>query len=58
MHLLVTLGAVWLMVGINIAGARLAGGVQVVTTVLKLLPLVAVAGLAFWVIGRDHGATP
>jgi APA family basic amino acid/polyamine antiporter len=31
--------------------------VQVVTTVLKLLPLVAVAGLAFWVIGRDGGAT-
>lgn len=57
MHLLVTLGAVWLMVAINIAGARLAGGVQVVTTVLKLLPLVAVAGLAFWVIGRDGGAT-
>ena len=57
MHLLVTLGSVWLMVGINIVGARLAGGVQVVTTVLKLLPLVAVAGLAFWVIGRDHGAS-
>jgi APA family basic amino acid/polyamine antiporter len=57
LHLLVTLGAVWIMVGVNIAGARLAGGVQVVTTVLKLLPLVAVAGLAFWVIGRDHGAS-
>lgn len=57
MHLLVTLGAVWLLVGVNIAGARLAGGVQVVTTVLKLLPLVAVAGLAFWVIGRDRGAS-
>ncbi|GGL46657.1 amino acid permease [Caulobacter rhizosphaerae] len=57
MHLLITLGAVWLLVGVNIAGARLAGGVQVATTVLKLLPLVAVAGLAFWVIGRDHGAS-
>lgn len=57
MHMLVTLGAVWTMVGINIAGARLAGGVQVVTTVLKLLPLAAVAGLAFWIIGRDHGAS-
>jgi len=56
MHLLVTLGAVWTMVGINIAGARLAGGVQVVTTVLKLLPLVAVAGLAFWIIGRGPSA--
>uniref|UniRef100_B0SW21 Arginine/agmatine antiporter n=1 Tax=Caulobacter sp. (strain K31) TaxID=366602 RepID=B0SW21_CAUSK len=57
MHLLVTLGSVWLMVGINIVGARLAGRVQLVTTVLKLMPLVAVAGLAFWVIGRDHGAS-
>jgi APA family basic amino acid/polyamine antiporter len=57
MHLAVTLGAVWIMVAINIAGARLAGGVQVVTTVLKLLPLIAVAGLAFWVIGHDHGAS-
>ncbi|MFZ0268584.1 amino acid permease [Caulobacter sp.] len=56
LHLLVTLGAVWLLVGVNIAGARLAGGVQVATTVLKLLPLVAVAGLAFWVIGRDPSA--
>ncbi|MBW8860070.1 MAG: amino acid permease, partial [Caulobacter sp.] len=57
MHLLITLGAVWLLVGVNIAGARLAGGVQVATTVLKLLPLAAVAGLAFWVIGRDRGAS-
>ncbi|KRA66478.1 amino acid permease [Caulobacter sp. Root655] len=57
LHLAVTLGAVWIMVAINIAGARLAGGVQVVTTVLKLLPLIAVAGLAFWVIGHDHGAS-
>ncbi|MBO9708716.1 MAG: amino acid permease [Caulobacter sp.] len=57
LHLLVTLGAVWLMVGVNIAGARLAGGVQVVTTVLKLLPLIAVAGLAAWIVGHDHGAS-
>ncbi|MBO9559340.1 MAG: amino acid permease [Caulobacter sp.] len=56
MHLLVTLTAVWLMVGINIAGARTAGGVQVVTTVLKLLPLAAVAGLAFWIIGGGSSA--
>ena len=57
LHLLVTVGSVWLLVGINILGARLAGGVQVVTTVLKLLPLAAVMGLAFWVIGHDHGAS-
>lgn len=57
LHLLLTLASVWIMVGINILGARAAGGVQVVTTVLKLLPLVAVAGLAFWVIGSDHGAS-
>jgi APA family basic amino acid/polyamine antiporter len=57
LHLLVTVASVWILVGVNIVGARLAGGVQVVTTVLKLLPLVAVAGLAFWVIGQDHGAS-
>jgi APA family basic amino acid/polyamine antiporter len=57
LHLLLTLASVWIMVGVNILGARAAGGVQVVTTVLKLLPLVAVAGLAFWVIGSDHGAS-
>ena len=56
MHLAVTLGVIWLLVGVNCLGAQLAGGVQVVTTVLKLLPLVAVLALAGWALAGDHGA--
>ena len=43
------LAAIWLLTGVNARGVREAGGVQLVTTVLKLLPLVAVGtvGLAF-----------
>jgi basic amino acid/polyamine antiporter, APA family len=37
--------AIWVLVVVNIAGVRTAGGVQLVTTVLKLAPLIAV-GLA------------
>lgn len=36
-------GLVWLMIGFNIAGVGVAGRVQIVTTALKLLPLVVVA---------------
>lgn len=41
-------GAVWLLTLVNIRGVRSAGDVQVVTTVLKLLPLVLLIGLATW----------
>jgi APA family basic amino acid/polyamine antiporter len=41
----VTIGFVWLFTAINVIGVRTAGQVQVVTTVLKLVPLLAVAGL-------------
>jgi APA family basic amino acid/polyamine antiporter len=34
---------VWVMIGLNIAGVAIAGRVQIVTTVLKLVPLVVVA---------------
>jgi APA family basic amino acid/polyamine antiporter len=42
--------AIWLLTAVNVLGVRPAGFVQVVTTVLKLLPLVAiiVAGLFFF----------
>jgi APA family basic amino acid/polyamine antiporter len=39
----VALGAMWLLIGINIAGVRPAGRVQVVTTALKIVPLMVVA---------------
>ena len=43
-----TLGMVWLLTGVNLAGARTAGGLQIATTLLKLLPLALVSGLGLW----------
>jgi len=45
---LATLALVWLLTLVNCAGIRTAAWVQGVTTVLKLLPLVAVAVLLAW----------
>lgn len=45
-----TLAAIWLLTLVNCWGVRAVGWVQAVTTVLKLLPLLAVASLAFAVI--------
>lgn len=44
------IGAVWLLIGVNVAGVALAGRVQVLTTALKILPLavVGVGGLFFF----------
>ena len=41
----VTLFFIWLLTTVNVVGVRAAGGVQVVTTILKLVPLLLVAGL-------------
>ena len=42
------LGLVWLFVLVNLRGLRTAGSVQVVGTVLKLLPQFAIIGLGVW----------
>jgi len=47
---LLALGLVWLFVAINLSGVRAGGDVQVATTILKLLPLLAVIGLGAWVL--------
>lgn len=47
---LLTVAVVWAATAINCMGARSAGWTQMVTTVLKLVPLVAVAGLALSVL--------
>jgi APA family basic amino acid/polyamine antiporter len=44
---LTAMAAVWVLVAVNIAGIRNAGGVQVATTVLKVLPLLALALFGF-----------
>jgi APA family basic amino acid/polyamine antiporter len=45
---LLALGAVWFLTGVNALGVRAGGGMQMITTGLKILPLVAIAlfGLA------------
>ncbi len=39
---LAAVGTVWLLIGVNLAGVRAAGWVQLVTTVLKVAPLILV----------------
>lgn len=46
----IALGLLWLFVTVNLFGVRTGGRVQVVTTALKLLPMVAVAVLGAWLL--------
>lgn len=48
--------SIWLLTWINTRGIRASGGVQLITTVLKLLPLVVIAfgGLFFIRVGNFH----
>ena len=50
----VAISAVWVLVAVNVVGVRTAGWVQVVTTLLKLLPLavVGIAGLLYFDASR------
>ena len=47
------LGLVWLFVLVNASGARITGGVQVASTLLKLLPMFAAMALGVWVLVTD-----
>lgn len=44
---------IWVFTLINIGGAGLSGRVQLITLVLKLVPLIAVIGLAAYILTRD-----
>jgi APA family basic amino acid/polyamine antiporter len=57
LHAGVTIAIIWLLILINIRGTYLAGTVQLATTALKLLPLVAVIALGAFVIAGDGGAS-
>ena len=48
------LSLLWLFVLINLRGVRTAGGVQVLSSVLKLLPLVGIMALGLWVLFTPH----
>ncbi|HWJ05345.1 MAG TPA: amino acid permease [Steroidobacteraceae bacterium] len=41
---------IWLFVGVNVLGVRTGGAVQVVTTVLKLLPMLVLIVLGVWLL--------
>jgi basic amino acid/polyamine antiporter, APA family len=49
---------VWLLVGVNVAGVHTAGWVQVVTTVLKILPLAAISAAGLASFEPSHFALP
>ena len=53
---LVALGVVWLFVLVNLLGVRAGGGVQLATTVLKLLPMIAVIALGGVLALQDPAA--
>jgi APA family basic amino acid/polyamine antiporter len=59
---LVTLAVVWLLTLVNCLGVRAAGWVQAVTTVLKLVPLVAIAAVGLLSVRGDlvaaHAGVP
>lgn len=48
----------WLLTLLNLAGAHRAGQFQVVTTVLKLVPLVAVIAIVLWLGVRGEAQLP
>lgn len=51
---LVACAILWTLTAINVIGVRLAGFVQVVTTVLKLIPLVCIALVGLFFIHSGH----
>ena len=53
---LAALGVIWTMTGVNLLGVRSAGSFQVVTTLLKLTPLIVVAVLIGMIFGREGTA--
>ena len=53
---LTALAIIWTMTGVNLLGVRSAGSFQVITTLLKLTPLIVVAILIGMIFGRE-GAT-
>jgi APA family basic amino acid/polyamine antiporter len=52
LHAVVTLAIIWALTAVNCRAATLAGGVQVASTALKLLPLIAVIILAAIILGE------
>ncbi len=48
--IVLAIGLLWVFVIVNMLGVRSGGGVQIVTTILKLVPMLAIAILGGWVL--------
>lgn len=53
---LLALALLWMLTAVNMLGARTGGRVQVATTVIKLLPMIAVMVLGAWMLLTEPGA--
>ena len=53
---IVALAILWVFVAVNLFGARTGGGVQVLTTLIKLLPMAAIIALGAWVLFTEPSA--
>jgi basic amino acid/polyamine antiporter, APA family len=53
---LLAVAALWLLTGVNVWGVRTAAGVQLVTTILKILPLIVVGVAGFFAFQPSHFA--
>ena len=53
---LFALGLLWTLVAINLFGPRTGGGVQIVTTAMKLLPMLGIALLGVWMLVKSPHA--
>ena len=51
-----SLALLWLFVGVSLRGVHTGGQVQVATTLLKLVPMVAVILLGLWLLATEPGA--
>ena len=49
---------IWAMTLINCRGVRTAGGVQVLTTLLKMLPLIGAILIGAWALAGERAALP
>jgi APA family basic amino acid/polyamine antiporter len=55
---LLAIGFIWLFTAINLLGVRKAGGTQVLTLIIKLLPLLGAVIVAMWVLGSGTVTPP
>ncbi|HEV2867451.1 MAG TPA: amino acid permease, partial [Allosphingosinicella sp.] len=54
----IAVALIWLLVGVNLLGVRAAGDTQLVTTLLKLIPLFGAIAVAAWALSSGRLSLP